>query len=84
MHAQILVFLSTHSVSIAWLVFMLCQQSFLCWSVPYVIKNQEMGFTKAQSLGLFNYQILAGNDYHMFGTTTKLSMLFQVLGCGYT
>ena len=80
---KVLAFLSIHSVSKAWLVFMPCQLEFSVLVSCHVIKNQEMGFTKAKSLGLALHQILVGNvtyNYYMFGTTTKLSMLFQVLG----
>ena len=52
----------------------------------HVIENPEIGFKKFGTelwrvVGL--HQILAGNDthvnYYMLGTTTKLSMPFQVL-----
>ena len=53
---------------------------FLCWSVV-VIKNQGFGFTRARNLvwiiaGSIRFQLA----YYTLGTTTKLSMLFHVLG----
>ena len=53
----------------------------------HVIENQEIGFINGGALFALR-QILVGNVTHnylyMLGTTINVSMLFQVLGCGYT
>ena len=62
-----------------------CQYSFLCWLQlvsRHVIEVQEIGFKK------FGTELRRGwppadsswQCYYMLGTTTKLSVLFQVLG----
>ena len=56
----------------------------LWWSVVsrHVIKIQEIGFKKfkVQSSGEVGLHQISWQCYYMLGTTTKLSMPFQVLG----
>ena len=54
----------------------------------HVVENQEIGFIKVWYGKWFAlYQVLAGNvtySHYKLGTTTKLSMPFQVLRLGFT